>query len=287
MEGTLIAFVQRALQSEEVFMDWNVDVMQLLRLAMFVGGSGFVRDLSVVSAHTTRTMTLADRVNVFLASMALVRYHHVVLGGAIGAFCRDEAITDAEKDMWLLLMQTWTLAVRTMARAIVQHRSDVSTFNLLRSRYARAYTTFVSPQLFDQKRLSGTLPEALDRMLQTSFAIRPWWSYSESGLPCPVTFTTKQSVARSSLYDTLDVLHWSSLTLLERSQYLLLVFLAAIQIRNGRIPKELPSMGVPSAVRTSAKSEPLDGMATYLKGLQTLIAGTQHSFLSFHFTDIV
>ncbi|KAG8902028.1 hypothetical protein FRC00_002730 [Tulasnella sp. 408] len=273
VEGTLIAFLGRALQSEDVFMDGNVDVMQLLRVAMFVVGTGFIRDFSGLSAHTTRTNALGDRVNVFLASMALVRYHHIVLGGAIGGFCRDESITGMEKDMWLLLMQTWSLAVRTMARAIVQHRSDVSNFYRVVDMH-ELMRRFGSPQLFDQKCLSTTLPDALDRMLQASLAIRPWWSWSEEGLPPPVTFTTKRSVASSCLYDTLGVLHWSSLTLLERSQYLLLVFLAAIQIHSGRVPKTWPLMGVPPAISSSANSKPLEGMMTYLIGLKALIAVT-------------
>lgn len=279
MEGTLIAFVQRALQSEEVFMDWAVDVLQLLRLAMFVKGIGLIRDFSAVSAHTTRTGVLADRVNVFLASMALVRYYHVVLGGAARGFCQDAAITGVEKDMWLLLMQTWTLAIRSMARAVVQGRSDVSKLHLV-VQFVKLMRRVGSPQLFDQKRLSAILPEALDRMLQTSLAARPWWAYGETGLPSPATFTTKQSVAGSRLYDTLEMLDWSSFSLLERSQYLLLVFLAAVQIHSGRTPRELPSMGLSPGVSDSPKAKPMEGMMTYLRGLQGII--TRMSCLFFY-----
>ncbi|KAG9042711.1 hypothetical protein FS837_010474 [Tulasnella sp. UAMH 9824] len=248
--GTLTSLLRGALQSVEVFLDGPIDVMQALRLATFGGGTGYIRDLSRVSEQTARSDALVDRLNIFLASLSLVRYHHVVLGGVAQAFGHDERIEGAERVMWVLLKDTSIMAVRSMARAVVERRSD----------------------LFDRQRLPTLLPEALDRMVQTAFGLRPWWTHGKQGLPPAVIFTTKLSVASSQLYDTLPLLDWSSLSLLERSQYLLLVFLAVIQIQNGRVTAEFPTLGLPPGPANRSSTRAIDRMTTYLSDLKTAIA---------------
>lgn len=126
LDGTLTSLMRAALQSVEVFLEGDVDVMQALRLATFLGGTGFIRDLSIMSEYTARSSALVDRLNIFLASLSLVRYHHVVLGGVAQAFGHDESIRVAERVMWVLLKDTSIMAVRSMARAVVEGRSDVS-----------------------------------------------------------------------------------------------------------------------------------------------------------------
>lgn len=110
-------------------------------------------------------------------------------------------------------------------------------------------------------------------MVQTAFGLRPWWAHGKQGLPSTVAFTTKRSVASSKLYDTLPALDWSSLSLLERSQYLLLVFLAAVQIHNGRVPTELPAPGLPPGPANRSSLRAMENMTTYLSGLKAAIAG--------------
>lgn len=107
-------------------------------------------------------------------------------------------------------------------------------------------------------------------MLQSTTSIRPWWIHGKGGLPAPVTFTTKQSVATGSFYGTLDNLDWSALSLLERSQYLLLVLLAAVQIHRGRVPREL----TPGDSRETANALAIERMLAYLRELETQISGT-------------
>ncbi|KAG8929553.1 hypothetical protein FRC01_004160 [Tulasnella sp. 417] len=254
IEGTLTALVRRALQSEQVLLDGAIDVMQVLRWATFIRGTGFMRDSSTVSDQTSRTGVLADRLNIFLASLSFVRYHHVVLGGVVGAFAEDQSIDGDQKVMWVLMKDTWNIAVRSMARAIVQRRSD----------------------LFDRQRLPSLLPEALDRMAQTSISLRPWWIHGELGLPSTVAFTTKRTVASSDLYDTLPALDWSSLSLLERSQYLLLVLLAGVQIHKGRLPTEIPPVGVPRGPSNLNSQRSIEKMTLYLCDLKMhIVASTE------------
>lgn len=106
-------------------------------------------------------------------------------------------------------------------------------------------------------------------------SIRPWWIHGKSGLPAPVTFTTKQSVATATFYGTLDKLDWSALSLLERSQYLLLVLLAAVQIHRGHVPQELtPGDAPPPDSRGTPNALAIERMLDYLKDLETRIAGT-------------
>lgn len=128
LEGVLADLVHRSLQSEEIFLDGNIDVFQAVRLTIFVSGTGFIRDFSTSSEHTERVTRLADQLNIFLASMSLVRYHHVVLGGVIAAFCQDTHLPNLETEMWSSLRNIWAKAVRTLARAVVELRADVSVW---------------------------------------------------------------------------------------------------------------------------------------------------------------
>lgn len=142
LEGTLVDLIARSLQSEDVFLDGDINLLQGLWLATLVGGSGFIRDYSASSEHTERVTGLADRLNIFLASLALVRYHHAVLGGVASAFCRDDDLPTAQKEMWQDLRNIWTLAVHTMARAVIELRNDVSPSGLFSAAIALTIRSF-------------------------------------------------------------------------------------------------------------------------------------------------
>ncbi|KIO27209.1 hypothetical protein M407DRAFT_7390 [Tulasnella calospora MUT 4182] len=168
MEGSLTALVQRAVQSEDVFLDGSIDVMQILRLATFLS-------VDVISS--------------------------------IAKLCPD---------YYQMLSNAW-----------FRH-----------------------------------------------LGLRPWWMHGELGLPSAVGFTTKQSLASSCLYDTLALLDWSSLSLLERSQYLLLVFLVGIQVHNGRVPSEPTTLDNPQVQAKGSSPKTIEKVIKYLRSLKEVVSAS-------------
>lgn len=78
------------------------------------------RLLSHLSEYTTLHFVL------LASGLSLVRYHHVILGGVVAAFCEDTDLPNLETEMWSSLRNIWAKAVRTLARAVVELRADVS-----------------------------------------------------------------------------------------------------------------------------------------------------------------
>ncbi|KAG9011399.1 hypothetical protein FRB90_007324 [Tulasnella sp. 427] len=257
LEGTVTNLTRQIYRSEDTLLKGNVDVFQLIRLGTVVSRSGYMRDLGAASAHTERTIGVTDQLNIVLAALALVRYYHVMLARTVEAFIEDESIAEEELKMWRMMKQVWKSAVGTMARAVVARRSD----------------------LFDRAHIFHFLTPSLGHLLETILSIRPWWSPGDDGLPAAISFTTKQSLASPSFYSTIEQLEWSELSLLERGLYMLLVFLAAVQIHRGRVPDTRTPLGLPERTAWNSSESTLNEFIEFLGTLAEVVMDSEESGL--------
>ncbi|KIO17895.1 hypothetical protein M407DRAFT_32428 [Tulasnella calospora MUT 4182] len=212
VELVLSQFIDSIVSSEESVLERGLGLLQGMRLAVFMGGTGFIRDNGETGPNTFRTSALQDRLVKVLAAVSFARYFKVVLGRVLSLYCETSGSPDT-KAFWNELARLWEIACPTLARALVRRRSD----------------------LFSIKYLSSALPLKFKLILQPAFDARPWWAPGSLGAPESIKVTNKQAIVSAALSGFIEDLDWSTMSFVERGQVLLLVFVAAIQIETGRV----------------------------------------------------
>lgn len=110
--------------SEETILEGDINLLQGIRLAVFMGATGFIRDTGTTGVHTNRTSALTDRFIEIVAAVAFARYIKVVLGRVAKLYAESSQV-EAKSLMWKELAAFWDVACCSLARALVQRRSDV------------------------------------------------------------------------------------------------------------------------------------------------------------------
>ncbi|KIO28289.1 hypothetical protein M407DRAFT_22498 [Tulasnella calospora MUT 4182] len=212
IETKLSEFMDEVVASEESILTSRLNLLQGMRLASFMGATGFIRDAGEIGANTERTSALSDRFVQIVAAVAFARYMKLVLGRVAELYV--EATSRGEtKTMWTELLYLWNVGCSTLARPLVARRSDI----------------FFSPPN------NSPLPHSLQSLLDYAFNARPWWTPGPKGVPGPISLPNKQAVASDMFFEYLKGINWTSSTFLERGRILLLVFLGAIQVETGRV----------------------------------------------------
>lgn len=80
LESAVSDFIDRMVESEASVLSADLDLLNGFRLTVFVGATGFIRDLSKTQSNTIRTSALTDRFVCVVAAIAFARYMKVVLG---------------------------------------------------------------------------------------------------------------------------------------------------------------------------------------------------------------
>lgn len=101
-----------------------MNLLQGIRLAIFMGATGFIQDIGTTGVHTKRTSALTDWFIEIVAAVAFARYFKVVLG-RIAKLYAESSQVEAKSLMWKELAAFWDVACRSLARALVHCRSDV------------------------------------------------------------------------------------------------------------------------------------------------------------------
>ncbi|KIO26170.1 hypothetical protein M407DRAFT_24503 [Tulasnella calospora MUT 4182] len=212
IEKVVSRFMDEMIASETSILSLNLDLLQGMRLACFMAGTGFIRDVGEKAVNTERTSALSDRFVQTVAAIAFARYMSLVLGRVASLYARSSSGSETES-MWAELEFVWSLGCRTLARALMRLRSDI--FLVVGQR--------------------ASLPRNFLPLLEYAFESRPWWTPSPNGAPGILSITNKQSVASEPFFKYLKALNWTTSTFIERGQVLLLLFIAAIQIETGRV----------------------------------------------------
>lgn len=138
LESAVSDFIDRMVSSEDAILSANIDLLEGFRLAAFMGGTGFIRDVGKTQTNTVRTSAITDRFVSVLAAIAFVRYLSVVLVRVARLYCEDAQHHDL-KSMWEQVIVFYNSGCQSLARALVKRRSDVSP--LLRCVIARIHLT--------------------------------------------------------------------------------------------------------------------------------------------------
>ncbi|KAG8895214.1 hypothetical protein FRC01_012499, partial [Tulasnella sp. 417] len=222
----------------EVAVSRFIDEMGM-RLSTFMGASGLFRDNGTSGSNAIRTSALTDRFVVTVAAIAFARYLKLVLGKAAKLYAGSSSAEETRR-LWDEFEGLWAAGCASLARALIERRSDI---------FQRTY-------------LRNSLPRRFIPLLDYAFDARPWWNPGSSGVPDVLKFTTKQAVASESFYTFLQALTWAQLSFIERGQILLLLFMAAIQIETGRLG---------SPTEESTRQSPACLLADAIKSLRKAI----------------
>ncbi|KIO23560.1 hypothetical protein M407DRAFT_26937 [Tulasnella calospora MUT 4182] len=218
IEVVVSQFIDAMVASEEVILSSNLGLLQAMRVAIFMGASGFILDGGVVGVNTQRTSAIVDRFISVTAAIALIRYFKVVLGRVADLYTEGSEGSDTSV-MWKLLTSFWSSACSTLARAVAHSTSD----------------------LFSLGSIWKNMPREFNTPLELAFAARSWWTPGGSGAPGPVSMPNRQMFATEKLLTYVKELDWSEYSLIERSQVMLLLFTAAIQTEKGQVSvRQLP-----------------------------------------------
>ncbi|KIO24093.1 hypothetical protein M407DRAFT_26530 [Tulasnella calospora MUT 4182] len=212
VELVLSRFIDSIVASEQSVLEQELALLQGMRLAVFMGATGFIRDDGETGPNTFRTSALQDRFVKVLAAVAFSRYFKVVLGHVLSLYCETSS-SPQTKAIWIEMAHLWEVGCLTLARALVRRRSD----------------------LFSVKYLSSKLPLKFKVILQPAFDARPWWTPGALGAPESIKITNKQAIVSTALSTFIKDLNWTAMSFIERGQVLLLVFVAAIQVETGRV----------------------------------------------------
>lgn len=124
IELVVSSFMDQMVASEETILEGDIDLLKGMRLAVFMGATGFIRDIGTEGVHTKRMSALTDRFVEIVAAAAFVRYFKVVLGRIAKLYVESSQV-EAKRSMWTELDGFWEVACSSLARALVHRRSDV------------------------------------------------------------------------------------------------------------------------------------------------------------------
>lgn len=127
IEAAVAQFMDEMVASEKSVLESNLNLLQGMRLASFMGAMGFIRDGGETGANTERTSALSDRFVQILAAIAFAWYLNLVLGRVATLYVESSEAPDT-KLMGSVLESIWRPACASLARALVAHRSDVRPF---------------------------------------------------------------------------------------------------------------------------------------------------------------
>lgn len=127
IETRLSQFMDEVVASEESILTFKLNLLQGMRLASLMDGTGFIRDVAKIADHTERATALGDRFVQILAAVAFARYMKLVLGRVAELYVKTTSRAET-KTMWTELVYLWNVGCSTLARPLVVRRSDVSTF---------------------------------------------------------------------------------------------------------------------------------------------------------------
>lgn len=131
IETTLSQFMDEVVASEESILTLRLNLLQGMRLASLMDGTGFIRDVTKTGEHTERASAISDRFVQIVAAVAFARYMKLVLGRVAELYVQTNSRGET-KTMWTELVYLWNVGCSTLARPLVVRRSDVCTFILQR-----------------------------------------------------------------------------------------------------------------------------------------------------------
>ncbi|KAG8925065.1 hypothetical protein FRC01_010729 [Tulasnella sp. 417] len=233
IETSLSNFMDEVVASEDSVLDSNLNLLQGMRMASFMRGTGFIRDVSLPSANTKRTGAISNRFVQIVAAVAFTRYMKLVLGRVAELYATSSLVPET-KLMWNELLPLWGTACATLARSLVDRRADLF---------------LIRPE-------QPSLPRKFQPLLEYAFNARPWWTPGPKGVPGLISIPNKQAVASETFFKYLNNVNWTKSSFLERGRILLLLFFAAIQIETRRVigdeqqPERSPARLMTEALRS-------------------------------------
>ncbi|KIO27619.1 hypothetical protein M407DRAFT_23184 [Tulasnella calospora MUT 4182] len=209
LEAALESFID-ALTADDVTIRYaEIDFFTVLRLALYVKESTFMRDGAARGPATDRVASLLDRFVSVLASIAALRYMQEYLGEAAARWCREEPEKRGVRwEMWFLVGQLWKAAMIGLASAVSQKRQDLFLF--------RGIDDVIAP--------------SVKSVIEHLIAQPTWWSPPGNGVPVAFTVGVKQFIPSETLFNRLPEISWARLSFLDRCSVLLTIFICAIQL---------------------------------------------------------
>lgn len=124
LEQTVSRFTDDIVASEDTVLEANINLLQGMRLAVFMAATGFIRDGTTKEVNTIRMSALSDRLVEIVAAVAFARYFKVILGRVAKLYIESSQL-EAKASMWKELDSFWEVGCHSLARALVHRRSDV------------------------------------------------------------------------------------------------------------------------------------------------------------------
>ncbi|KIO20132.1 hypothetical protein M407DRAFT_30206 [Tulasnella calospora MUT 4182] len=221
LEAALESFID-ALTADDVTIRYaEINFFTVLRLALYVKETTFMRDEAARGPVTKRVASLLDRFVSVLASVAALRYMQEYLGEAAGRWCREEAEKrGARWEMWFSVGQLWKAAMTGLASAVSQKRQDLFLF--------RGIDDVIAP--------------SVKSVIEHLIAQPAWWSPPGNGVPVAFTVGVKQFIPSETLLNRLPEISWARLSFIDRCSVLLTVFICAIQLSHE--PEDLSQLEI-------------------------------------------
>lgn len=125
LESAVSNYIDEIVAAEGSIFDADLDLLKAFRITAFMKSTGFMRDVAHVHVDTLRTSALTDRFVAVLAAIAFARYLKVALT-RVAQLYLEEAQEEDRRSMWKHLVVVWDIGCRSLARALIHRRSDVS-----------------------------------------------------------------------------------------------------------------------------------------------------------------
>ncbi|KIO32068.1 hypothetical protein M407DRAFT_18884, partial [Tulasnella calospora MUT 4182] len=209
LEAALESFIDALTADDATIRYADIEFFTVLRLALYVKETTFMRDEVARGSAAERVASLLDRFVSVLAAVAALRYMQEYLGDAAGRWCREEQEKHTARwEMWFSVGQLWKAAMAGLASALCQKRQDLFLF--------RGIDAVIAP--------------SVKSVIEHLMAQPAWWSPVGNGVPVAFTVGVKQFIPSESLFNRLPEISWARLSFIDRCSVLLTIFICATQL---------------------------------------------------------